>query len=137
MRVGLEDALFTDHLTKDRLGHVAELLFLRSLRWREWMAKFKLISLGAGNPGAEAGFETWYRETHAPQICALPMVKSVQVSKVGPTMMPVPWQLMAVYEIEADSAENILPVIGEATQSGRLTMSSSINPESFSVFVVE
>jgi hypothetical protein len=101
------------------------------------MAKFKLISLGAGNPGAEAEFETWYRETHAPQICTLPMVKSVQVSKVGPMMMPVPWQLMAVYEIEADSAENILPVIGEATQSGRLTMSSSINPESFSVFVVE
>ncbi len=86
----------------------------------------QIVMLAMASPiGAERDekFNEWYDGTHIPQLrAAIPGIRQVRRFRAAPVQpMPdrTPWhQYLAVYDIEADSPEQVLAALGAATAAG-------------------
>jgi hypothetical protein len=97
------------------------------------MAQFLWLVLTNPVEGAEQEFNRWYDEQHVPDMLGVDGVAAVQrfqfVTSGG---LPEPAQrYLAVYEVEADSPEDVMAAFGKAlAEPGRIRLSPALDRES-------
>jgi hypothetical protein len=69
-------------------------------------------------PEEEEAYHKWYNEIHLPEVVSIEGVLSAR--RFGPVGDDGPF--ITVYELEANDIEAVQQRIGEASQSGRLTI---------------
>jgi hypothetical protein len=93
------------------------------------MPKFKLLAMTTPVAGKEDVFHEWYQTTHLVEVSRLPGVKSAQRYGLVAKMSGAdtnPW--LAIYDLELDDPQTFLSALGEATKSGKMTMTDAIAP---------
>jgi hypothetical protein len=76
----------------------------------------RFIGIALTNPveGREQDFNEWYDNQHVPDVLSIPGCVSAQRFKLADTQMPnrpCPYRYLAVYEYDADSAEQAIAAI--------------------------
>ena len=103
------------------------------------MAKCKLVALTTPVPGKEDQYHDWYQNTHLPEVLSLPGGVSAQrFQLVAKLMGSDPNQYLAIYDFECDNPGEMLAAMGEASQSGKMTMTDSQDfSTTYTAFFVE
>ena len=100
------------------------------------MGHHQLISLTASKPGKEREFVDWYNDVHVPEVLLVPGIISAKTSRLGERMGYVPWQQLAVFEVETDDPDAVIPEIKARLEAGTMTLSDSIEMTAVSLFMV-
>ena len=69
------------------------------------MAKHVLVVLSNCHEGTDDTFNKWYTETHLHDVISVPGFSAAQRFKLSETQMgegPLPYQYLAMYEVESD-----------------------------------
>ena len=69
------------------------------------MSKHILVVLSNCHEGTDDAFNKWYTNTHLPDVVKVPGFSAAQRYRVSDTQMsegPLPYQYLAVYEVESD-----------------------------------
>jgi hypothetical protein len=85
------------------------------------MGKHMLVVLSNAAEGQDGEFNEWYTNTHLGDIVALPGYVSAQRFKLSDAQMgagQLPYQYLAIYEVEADSAADAVKGLTEGTRGG-------------------
>lgn len=96
----------------------------------------KLIALTASKPGKEEAFKSWYRDVHVGEVLAVPGLSNAQVTALGATMGYVPWQQIAVFDLEGDP-ESVVAEIQRRIGSGDIQLHESIEMTAVSLITYE
>lgn len=86
------------------------------------MGRFVMIVQSQAHAGREAEYAAWYDNHHVKEICALPGVVSGQRYEATPIAMGAPGQgCLSIYELDVESPEAFLGVMGQFAASGKMT----------------
>ena len=102
------------------------------------MPKYRMIMFSQAVEGREADYESWYDDTHIPDMLQVPGFVAAQRFRivknvVGETNFP----FCTIYELEADSADAALGAMFGAMQGGKMQMSDSVDPDKAQGFICE
>lgn len=90
------------------------------------MAKFIFNVWTNPTPGNEEEFNTWYDNVHVPEVLQVPGFVAAQRFKVsGEASSGESHKYFAIYEVEADSADAAMALLGEHT--GSFNMSDALD----------
>jgi hypothetical protein len=94
------------------------------------VARFLWLVLTNPAEGAEEEYNRWYDEEHVPDMLNVDGVASVQRFQHVTSVGPEPGQgYLAVYEVEADSPEDVLAAFDKArAEPGRIRLSPALDP---------
>ena len=98
------------------------------------MAKFKLIAFNNPVEGREDEYNDWYSNTHLADVLRVPGFLAGQrfrLASVQKPGTPQPWQYAAVYDCEADSAQQLLTALTERVGGPQLPLSSALAEQRF------
>jgi hypothetical protein len=102
-----------------------------------------LVQSQASSPDREDEYHKWYENTHIPQLCEIPGIKSARRFTLagggfGPADAALPAHL-AIYEFESDDLDAVLNEIVTRTGDGRIEMSDAIqlDPPPMTLLYVE
>jgi hypothetical protein len=94
------------------------------------MAAHILVVLSMPTPGQDEEYNRWYSEEHLDDVLRVPGFVAAQRFKLcadGPKGLPA--QYLAVYEMDTDAPAAAFAALGEATQAGRMQISSALDTE--------
>lgn len=95
------------------------------------MAKHVLVVMTNAWKERHEELNRWYDEVHVPDLLKVPGVVSAQRFEAGPAVLSTtsasPYRYLALYEIEADSAEDAMHALEGAMPSMALTKAIDIN----------
>jgi hypothetical protein len=95
------------------------------------MAQFLWLVLTNPADGQEQEFNRWYDEEHVPDMLGVEGVSAVRRFRLDTSAGPEPGQsYLAVYEVEADSPEQVLAAFEKArSEPGRIRLSPALDPD--------
>lgn len=100
------------------------------------MAKFLMVVTSSAKDGQDQEYNEWYDGTHLGEICSIPGVTSGRRYDAIPvTPNPQPGGYLAIYEIEADSAEVVLGEMMKRAQAGEMSMSDALDQTSAQIWM--
>jgi hypothetical protein len=98
------------------------------------MPSFKLLAFTKPVEGREDEYNSWYSDTHLPDVLRVPGILTAQRFRVtdsqknGPAQ---PWEYLAIYDCEADSVQQIVDGIGTRAGTSEMLVSSALSAESY------
>ncbi|MEA1015261.1 hypothetical protein SH591_11405 [Sphingomonas sp. LY54] len=99
--------------------------------------KHTLVSLTAAKAGQEAEFKQWYSDTHVKEVLAIPGISNARVSKVGAAFGYMPWQQVAMFDLDFANPEDALGEIQARIKNGKIGLHPSVEMTAVSLFTFE
>lgn len=103
------------------------------------MAKYVYVVFTGPVEGREAEYNDWYDNVHAADVLAVDGMKSIQRYEMAQTDPPQegPTPYLALYEVEADSPEQVRAAMKEAQREGRMPTSEALDRAQTKTFFYE
>jgi len=81
------------------------------------MARHVLLAFTDPVEGEEESYNSWYNETHIPEILSVPGIISARRfrTKIVNVGGAPAWKYIAIYEVETDNLGQTLKILGETT----------------------
>jgi len=93
--------------------------------------RYYMHVLSAAKEGQDEEFNRWYDSTHIHDVCALDWVHSGQRFRLAKGA-DAPY--LAIYEVEADSPDEILPKLGAAAATMEKSDALDVSSVAFRIF---
>jgi hypothetical protein len=87
--------------------------------------KYKLVVLTNATEGNDQEFDEWYDKIHIPEVLAV--AGFVDANRFKFRAGDDRWKHLAIYEIEAESADKALATLNETALSGKMQMTDTLD----------
>ena len=102
------------------------------------MPSYKMVVTSRPTEGREDEYNAWYQNIHLRELVALPGFKSAQRFRHARSLVEGEAEpYMSIYEIETDDIDAALDGLRSTAESGRITMSDSLDLAHVSAVVYE